>query len=124
MINFDGICYHKLSDVPNQLINHFSKLPIHTHYFLAFDTKLIQLEANYFSIMAALRRSRVIIPMKYSLEYFQNQAELIIDNKVTKYSLILIQLQHLSFLVEPKGRVAESIVEKIFMMQLFKIYLE
>ena len=92
MINFDGICYHKLSDVPNQLINHFSKLPIHTHYFLAFDTKLIQLEANYFSIMAALRRSRVIIPMKYTLEYFQDQAEMIIDyNKESKYSLILIQ---------------------------------
>ena len=78
MINFDGTCYEEFSDVPNQLIDYFSKLPIHTHYFLAFDTKLIQLEANYFSIMAALRRSRVIIPMKYSLEYFQDQAELII----------------------------------------------
>lgn len=92
MINFDGTCYQKLSDVPNKLINCFSKLPIHTHHFIAVNTKLIQLEANYFSIMAALRRSRVIIPMKYTLEYFQDQAELIIDdNKATKYSLILIQ---------------------------------
>ena len=92
MINFDGTCYHKLSNVPYKLINYFSKLPIHTHHFIAFNRKLIQLEANYFSIMAALRRSRVIIPMKYTLEYFQDQAELIIDdNKATKYSLILIQ---------------------------------
>ena len=92
MINFDGTCYQKLSDVPNKLINCFSKLPIHTHHFIAFNRKLIQLEANYFSIMAALRRSRVIIPMKYTLEYFQDQAELIIDeNKAAKYSLILIQ---------------------------------
>ena len=92
MINFDGTCYQNLSDVPDQLINYFSKLPIHTHYFLAFNTKLILLEDNYFSIMAALRRSRVIIPMKYTLEYFQDQAELIIDNnKEAKYSLILIQ---------------------------------
>ena len=92
MINFDGTCYHKLSNVPHKLINYFSKLPIHTHHFIAFNRKLIQLEANYFSIMAALRRSRVIIPMKYTLEYFQDQAELIIDdNKATKYSLILIQ---------------------------------
>tara|TARA_A100001015_G_scaffold296634_1_gene377162 strand:+ start:86 stop:916 length:831 start_codon:yes stop_codon:yes gene_type:complete len=92
MINFDGTCYQKLSDVPNKLINCFSKLPIHTHHFIAVNTKLIQLEANYFSIMAALRRSRVIIPMKYTLEYFQDQAELIIDEKKTaKYSLILIQ---------------------------------
>ena len=92
MINFDGTCYQKLSDVPNKLINCFSKLPIHTHHFIAVNTKLIKLEANYFSIMAALRRSRVIIPMKYTLEYFQDQAELIIDdNKATKYSLILIQ---------------------------------
>lgn len=92
MINFDGTCYQKLSDVPNQLINFFSKSPIHTHHFIAVDKNLIQLEANYFSIMAALRRSRVIIPMKYTLEYFQDQAELIIDNNsVAKYSLILIQ---------------------------------
>ena len=92
MINFDGTCYHKLSNVPYKLINYFSKLPIHTHHFIAFNRKLIQLEANYFSIMAALRRSRVIIPMKYTLEYFQDQAELIIDdNKAAKYSLILIQ---------------------------------
>ncbi len=92
MINFDGTCYQKLSDVPNKLINRFSKLPIHTHHFITINTKLIQLEANYFSIMAALRRSRVIIPMKYTLEYFQDQAELIIDeNKAAKYSLILIQ---------------------------------
>ena len=92
MINFDGTCYHKPSNVPYKLINYFSKLPIHTHHFIAFNRKLIQLEANYFSIMAALRRSRVIIPMKYTLEYFQDQAELIIDdNKAAKYSLILIQ---------------------------------
>ena len=91
MINFDGTCYKKLSDVPNQQINYFSKLPIHTHHLIAFGTKLIQMESNYFSIMAALRRSRVKIPMKYTLEYFQEQAELIIDNKATKYSLILIQ---------------------------------
>ena len=92
MINFDGTCYHKLSNVPHKLFNYFWKLPIHTHHFIVFNRKLIQLEANYFSIMAALRRSRVIIPMKYNLEYFQDQAELIIDNNsVAKYSLILIQ---------------------------------
>ena len=92
MINFDGTCYQKLSDAPEKSINYFSKLPIHTHHFIASNSKLIQLEANYFSIMAALRRSRVKIPMKYTLEYFQDQAELIIDdNKATKYSLILIQ---------------------------------
>ena len=91
MINFNGTCYKKLSDVPNQKINYFSKIPIHTHHLIAFDVKLIQMEANYFSIMAALRRSRVKIPMKYTVEYFQEQAELIIDNKEAKYSLILIQ---------------------------------
>ena len=91
MINFDGTCYKKLSDVPNQKINYFLKIPIHTHHLIAFDIKLIQMEANYFSIMAALRRSRVKIPMKYTVEYFQEQAELIIDNKEAKYSLILIQ---------------------------------
>ena len=117
MINFDGTCYEEFSDVPNQLIDYFSKLPIHTHYFLAFDTKLIQLEANYFSIMAALRRSRVIIPMKYSLEYFQDQAELIIDNnKAAKYSLILIQFYRNNI---PTKQV--PICECSFYMQNFEV---
>jgi len=117
MINFDGICYQKLSDAPNQLIYHFSKLPIHTHHSLAFDSKLIQLEANYFSIMAALRRSRVKIPMKYTLEYFQDQAEMIIDNnKATKYSLILVQFYRNNI---PTKQL--PICKSIFYMQNLKV---
>ena len=54
--------------------------------------KIMELEANYFSIMASLRRSRVRIPMKYTLEYFQDQTELMIDkNNTGKYSLIIAQ---------------------------------
>ena len=92
MINFDGTSYKKLSDVPDQFLKCLSELPIHTNHFLVFNKKIMELEANYFSIMASLRRSRVRIPMKYTLEYFQDQTELMIDkNNTGKYSLIIAQ---------------------------------
>ena len=93
MVNFDGNCYQKLSDIPDQFLNYFLELPIHTHHFLNYDGKIIKLEESYFSIMASLRRSRVRIPMKYTLEYFQEQVETIIDDiKILDgYSLTLIK---------------------------------
>jgi branched-chain amino acid aminotransferase len=92
MINFDGTSYKKLSDAPDQFLKCLSELPIHTIHFLVFNKKIMELEANYFSIMASLRRSRVRIPMKYTIEYFQDQTELMIDkNNTGKYSLIIAQ---------------------------------
>ena len=93
MVNFDGNCYQKFPDIPDQFLNYFLQLPIHTHHFLTYNGKIIMLEESYFSIMASLRRSRVRIPMKYTLEYFQEQSETIIhDIKIVDgYSLILIK---------------------------------
>jgi branched-chain amino acid aminotransferase len=117
MINFEGTCYQKLSDVPNRFLEYFSELPIHTHHFLVFDKKIIELEANYFSIMAALRRSRVIIPMKYTLEYFQDQTELMIEkNKVGKYSLVVAQ-----FYRNNNPTKLSPVCETSFWMQTLKV---
>jgi branched-chain amino acid aminotransferase len=79
MINFDGICYSRYKDVPEQLLFHLTNLPVHTHYLLSFKGQISLLEAHYFSIMAALRQSRVEIPMQYSLTFFQEQMEQLSD---------------------------------------------
>ena len=74
MINFDGHCYSNFNDVPQGLLSRLTQLPVHTQHLLSFKGKISLLEAQYFSIMAALRRYRVDIPMHYSLTYFQEQA--------------------------------------------------
>lgn len=81
MVNFDGTCYTKLSEVPEYSLKRFFELPIHKHHLLVFRKQILQLEAHYFSIMAALRRSRIVIPMEYTLEYFQEQVNLIYANQ-------------------------------------------
>ncbi|MGA0374667.1 MAG: aminotransferase class IV [Flavobacteriaceae bacterium] len=77
MINFDGNCFSDFKAAPEKLLYALTFLPIHTHHLIAFNGKITLLEANYFSIMAALRRSRVEIPMEYTLEFFQEQLDLL-----------------------------------------------
>ncbi len=79
MINFDGNCFSSLKFLPEELISTLISLPIHTHHLIAFKGKISLLEAHYFSIMAALRRFRVDIPMNYTLDYFQEQTDRLND---------------------------------------------
>jgi branched-chain amino acid aminotransferase len=75
MINFNGKCFSGFKSVPEDLLRLLICLPVHTHHLLAFQGKISLLEAHYFSIMAALRRSRVDIPMHYTLTFFQEQMD-------------------------------------------------
>ena len=79
MINFNGNCFHSFKAAPEELLHKLTFLPIHTHHLIAFKGKITLLEAHYFSIMATLRRSRVDIPMQYTLEFFQEQLDLLND---------------------------------------------
>lgn len=76
MINFDGNCFSGFKSVPEEFLCLLAAaLPIHTHYFTTFHGKIVLLEAQYFSLMAALRRTRVEIPMHYTLTFFQEQMD-------------------------------------------------
>ena len=79
MINFDGKCFSSFKAVPEELLSCLNTLPIHTHHLIAFEGKISLLEAHYFSAMAALRRFRVEIPTHYTLDFFQEQTDLLND---------------------------------------------
>tara|TARA_B100001057_G_scaffold449909_1_gene491529 strand:+ start:7572 stop:8405 length:834 start_codon:yes stop_codon:yes gene_type:complete len=79
MINFDGICFSSLKAAPEELLSTLTSLPIYTHHLIVFNCKISLLEAHYFSIMAAIRRFRVDIPMHFTLDYFQEQTDRLND---------------------------------------------
>ena len=84
MINFDGNCFSGFKAAPEDLLHAFTSLPIHTHHLIAFKGKITLLEAQYFSIMATLRRSRVEIPMHFTLDFFQKQLDQLNDFSSTR----------------------------------------
>ena len=115
MINFDGNCFSGFKDAPEELINTITSLPVHTHHLIAFRGKITLLEDHYFSMMAALRRSRVEIPMHFTLEFFQEQLDLLNDSNHNK-----VDFQKLSLKFYRKQDLTlNSIVTSIcFLMQI------
>ena len=93
MINFDGKCFSSFKAAPEALLNCLTSLPIHTHHLVAFKGKISLLEAHYFSIMAALRRFRVEIPMQFTLDFFQEQTDRLNDfnKKINEIQLLSLK---------------------------------
>ncbi len=74
MINFNGKCYSSFKAAPEELLSCLTSIPIHSHEMLIIRGRINQLEANYFSIMAALRRFRVDIPMHFTIDFIREQS--------------------------------------------------
>ena len=91
MINFNGNCFSSFNAVPEELLRTINSQPIHIHHLIAFKGKITLMESHYFSIMAALRRFRVEIPMHFTLSFFQEQTDLLND-----YNTIVTDVQKLS----------------------------
>lgn len=115
MINFDGNCFSGFKDAPEELINTITSLPVHTHHLIAFRGKITLLEDHYFSMMAALRRSRVEIPMHFTLEFFQEQLDLLNDSNHNKVDFQKLSLKF----YRKQDPTLNSIVTSIcFLMQI------
>ena len=93
MINIDGKCFSSFKAAPEAFLNCLTSLPIHTHHLVAFKGKISLLEAHYFSIMAALRRFRVEIPMQFTLDFFQEQTDRLNDfnEKINEIKLLSLK---------------------------------
>ena len=79
MINFDGSHYDSLGKVPEKNLSIFSGIPLHTEILMCSKVGIFFWEDHYFMLMATLRKSRVNIPLNYTMEYFQEQI-----NELTK----------------------------------------
>lgn len=99
MINFDGICYNELSEVPSSQLGNLTSIPIHSHELIYSNGKIPFLESHYFSIMSTLRRFRVNIPLSYTIDFFQNQINdlLIEKKKKNAYTLFLLKFYKKEF---------------------------
>jgi branched-chain amino acid aminotransferase len=113
MINFNGKCFSGFQSVPEALLCHLTSLPILTHHLLAFQGKISLLEAHYFSIMAALRRSRVEIPMHYTLTFFQEQMDLLSEVNNSREA---VQQLSLKFYRDQKPTFDTAITSLCFVM--------
>ena len=79
MINFNGKCFSSFKAAPEELLSSLTSVPIHSHEMVVIKGRINQLEAHYFSIMAALRRFRVEIPMHFTLGFIQEQSDQLND---------------------------------------------
>ena len=118
MINFDGNCFSSLKAAPEELLSTLTSLPIHMHHLIAFKGKISLLEAHYFSIMAALRRFRVEIPMHFTLGYFQEQTDRLND---FNNSLADVQKLSLKFYRKKDPTQAAAVTPICFLMQIDQI---
>ena len=115
MINFNGNCFSSFNAVPEELLRTINSLPIHTHHLIAFKGKITLIEAHYFSIMAALRRFRVEIPMNFTLNFFQEQTDLL-----NNYNSIVTDVQKLSlkFYRKKEPNQNQAVTPICFLMQI------
>jgi branched-chain amino acid aminotransferase len=98
MINFDGFNYDSLGKVSEKNLNLFSGVPLHTEILMCSKSGIHFWEDHYFMLMATLRKSRVNIPMTYTMEYFQDQINELtsINAELGSNSLVSIQFYRTS----------------------------
>ena len=114
MINFDGSHYDSLGKVPEKILSVFLGFPLHTEILMSSNTSILFLEDHYFLLMATLRKSRVNIPMNYTMEYFQEQINDLtcINAKQGTTSLVSIQFYRTS-----APNLSQPITDILFFME-------
>lgn len=93
MINFDGSYYDSLGKVSEKNLSVLSDAPLHTEILLCSEAGILFWEDHYFMLMATLRKSRVNIPMNYTMEYFQEQINELTNINVEQGSSSLVSIQ-------------------------------
>ena len=115
MINFNGKCYSSFRAAPEELLICLASIPIHSHEMLVINGRINLLEAHYFSIMAALRRFRVEIPMHFTIDFIREQSYQLDDFNNKNYEIQILSIKFFR-MIEPTN---ESPVSPIcFLMQM------
>jgi branched-chain amino acid aminotransferase len=128
MINFNGSNYDSLGEVPENNLILFSGIPIHTEILMCSAVDILFWEDHYFMLMATLRRSRLNIPMNYTMEYFQEQINHLIrfSSQEVTTSLVSVQFYRRSSpsISQPITDVCFFIKAKPYVFQKHKITVE
>ncbi|MAG19614.1 MAG: hypothetical protein CMB98_06010 [Flavobacteriaceae bacterium] len=115
MINFNGKCFSSFRAAPEELLSCLTSIPIHSHEMVLIKGRINQLEAHYFSIMAALRRFRVEIPMHFTLDFIQEQSHQLNDFNKKNNEIQILSLKFFR-MKEPTNKSPVSPI--CFLMQM------
>lgn len=115
MINFNGKCFSSFRAAPEELLSCLTSIPIHSHEIVVIKGRINQLEAHYFSIMAALRRFRVEIPMHFTLDFIQEQSDQLNDFNKKNNEIQILSLKFFR-MKEPTNKSPVSPI--CFLMQM------
>ena len=115
MINFNGKCYYSFGAAPEELLSCLASIPIHSHEMLVINGRINLLEAHYFSIMAALRRFRVEIPMHFTINFIREQSYQLDDFNKKNYEVQILSIKFFR-MKEPTNKSPVSPI--CFLMQM------
>ena len=93
MFNCNGVIVSNLNQGEEGLIR-----ALHTNFFLnetirLNENKILLLEEHYFRIISSLRRYRFKIPMNYTMDFFQDELQKLIQSQKKKIENAVFSLQ-------------------------------
>ena len=92
MININGEIYSNYDTIPQSVIKSFITNPVFDFKLRWEGSHILFWEEHYFMMMAQLRRLRLVIPMKYTFDFFIKEIEKLFFDSNEKHLII-----HLKF---------------------------
>lgn len=91
MISINGKLYSSYNNVPSHIIKSFIQYTVFDYHLRVENGKILFWEKNYFMMMAQLRRLRINIPMSFTLNFFVDQINVLIDKHESECYLIYLK---------------------------------
>ncbi len=88
MINVNGKLYSSYNNIPSNIIEPFFVRPVFEFKLRWENNNILFWERHYFMMMAQLRRLKLNIPMSFTLEYFIQEIEKVINKYDDKFFII------------------------------------
>ena len=115
MININGKIYSDYGSIPSSIIKYLYHNPVFEFHLRWENHKIFFWESHYFKMMSQLRMLRLNIPMNYTLDFFSNEINKLINNKSNSFII------HLKFLNETKPSYKNHELELILLITVEEV---
>ena len=136
MINVNGKLYSSYNNIPSNIIEPFFVRPVFEFKLRWENNNILFWERHYFMMMAQLRRLKLNIPMSFTLEYFIQEIEKVINKYDDKFFIIDLKFAYesritfqnlqpnllIAIIAKPTESIIKDDVTLISEMSLFKDY--
>ena len=128
MLNANGLLVSHYHELPSELLEKLHKTHTVAELLRFENNRLLFWEYHYFRITATLRRHRFIIPLNYTMEFFELEIKKLVEATTTLQNGALIRIQFIpltegvSFLMsgEPIQALATQNIHEDYNIDLFK----